>query len=137
MLYRGVVVGVALMIMSFQPALTAADIVGSAAEQATQNVAVRNVTSQHGVVSGEIVNYSPRTLRDVELLVRHVWHWKNEFRPADDNPGMASYYTVAEEIPPGGSVPFTYMQLSPLPSRADGQFETMVSVAGFTEVIPQ
>ena len=124
------------MIMWFQPALTAADIVGSA-EQATQSVAVRNVTSQHGVVSGEIVNYSPRTLRDVELLVRHVWHWKNEFRPGNDNPGVASYYAVVEEIPPGGSVPFTYTQLSPLPSRADGQFETMVSVAGLTEVIPR
>ena len=136
MLYRGVVVGVALMIMSIQPAVTAADIVGSA-EQATQSVAVRNVTAQNGVVSGEIVNHSPRTLHDVELLVRHVWHWKNEFRPGDDNPGMASYYTMAEEIPPGGSVPFTYRQLSPLESRADGQFETMVSVAGFTEVIPQ
>jgi len=137
MLYQGVVVGVALMIMLFQPALTAADIVGSAAEQAAQSVAVRNVTSQHGVVSGEIVNYSPRTLHDVELLVRHVWHWKDEFRPGNDNPGTASYYTVVEEIPPGGSVPFTYRQLSPLASRADGQFETMVSVAGFTEVIPQ
>lgn len=134
MLYRGVVVGIALMIMSFQPALAAADIVGSA-EQATQSVAVRNVTSQHGVVSGEIVNYSPRTLRDVELLVRHVWHWKNEFRPGNDNPGTASYYTVVEEIPPGGSVPFTYRQLSPVATRADGQLETIVSVAGFTEVI--
>jgi hypothetical protein len=136
MLYRGVVVGVALMIISIQPALTAADIVGSV-EQATQSVAVRNVTSENGVVSGEIVNHSPRTLHDVELLVRHVWHWKNEFRPGDDNPGMASYYPVVKEISPGGSVPFTYRLLSPLPSRADGQFETMVSVAGFTEVIPQ
>jgi hypothetical protein len=136
MLYRGVVVGVALMIMSIQPALTVADIVGSA-EQAIQTVAVRDVISQNGEVSGEIVNYSPRTLRDVELLVRHVWHWKNEFRPADDNPGMASYYTVVKEIPAGESMPFNYAQLSPLPSRADGQFETMVSVAGFTEVIPQ
>jgi hypothetical protein len=136
MLYRGIVVGIALLIMSSQPALTAADTVGSAGE-ATQSVAVRNVTSQNGVVSGEIVNHSPRTLRDVELLVRHVWHWKNEFRPGDDNPGMASYYTVVEEIPPGGSVPFTYRQLSPLPSRGNGSFETMVSVAGFTEVIPQ
>ena len=136
MLYRGVVVGVALMIMSIQPALTAADIVGSA-EQVIQTVAVRDVISQNGEVSGEIVNYSPRTLRDVELLVRHVWHWKNEFRPADDNPGMASYYTVVKEIPAGKSMPFNYTQLSPLPSRADGQFETMVSVAGFTEVIPQ
>src|SRR3990170_8148154 len=136
MLYRGVVVGVALMIMSIQPALTAAEIVGSA-EQVIQTVAVRNVISQNGEVSGEIVNYSPRTLRDVELLVRHVWHWKNEFRPGNDNPGVASYYAVVEEIPPGGSVPFTYRQLSPLESRADGQFETMVSVAGFTEVIPQ
>ncbi len=136
MLYRGVVIGVALMMMSIQPALTAADIVGSA-EQVTQTVAVRNVTSQDGVVSGEIVNHTSKLLRDVELLVRHVWHWKNEFRPGSDNPGMASYYTVVKEIPPGGSVPFTYTQLSPQPSRADGQFETMVSVAGLTEVIPQ
>jgi hypothetical protein len=136
MQYRSVFVGVALMIMSFQPALTAADIVGSA-EPATQSVAVRNVTFQHGVISGEIVNYSPRTLHDVDLLVRHVWHWKNEFRPGNDNPGTASYYTVVKEIPPGGAVSFTYGQLSPLPSRADGQFETIVSVAGFTEVIPQ
>jgi hypothetical protein len=136
MLYRGVVVGVALMIMSIQPALTAADIVGSA-EPVTQSVAVRNVMSQNGVVSGEIVNDSPRTLHDVELLVRHVWHWKNEFRPGDDNPGMASYFPAVKEILPGGSAPFTYTYLSPLPSRADGQFETMVSVAGFTEVIPQ
>jgi len=136
MLYRGIVVGIALLFMSSQPAPTAADTVGSAGDP-IQGVAVRNVISQNGEVSGEIVNYSPRTLRDVELLVRHVWHWKNEFRPGNDNPGMASYYTMAEEIPPGGSVPFTYMQLSPLPSRADGQFETMVSVAGFTEVIPQ
>ncbi len=136
MLYRGVVVGVALMIMSIEPALTAADIVGSA-EQVIQTVAVRNVTSQDGVVSGEIVNHTSKLLRDVELLVRHVWHWKNEFRPGSDNPGMASYYTVVKEIPPGGSVPFTYTQLSPQPSRADGQFETMVSVAGLTEVIPQ
>jgi len=135
MLYR-VVVGIALMIMSTLPAITAADMIGSA-EQVTQTVAVRNVASQNGVVSGEIVNHSSQTLRDVEVLIRHVWHWKNEFRPGNDNPGMASYYTVVEEIPPGGSVPFTYRQLSPLPSRADGQFETMVSVAGFTEVIPQ
>jgi hypothetical protein len=136
MQYRGVVVGIALMIMPFQPALTAADIVGSA-EEATRSVAVRNVTSQNGVVSGEIVNYSPRALHDVELLVRHVWHWKNEFRPGNDNPGTASYYTVVEEIPPGRSVPFTYRQLSPLASRVDGEFETIVSVVGFTEVIPR
>ena len=136
MLYRRIVVAIALLFMSSQPAPIAADTVGSAGDP-LRNVAVRNVIFQNGEVSGEIVNYSPRTLRDVELLVRHVWHWKNEFRPGNDNPGMASYHTVVEEIPPGGSVPFTSMQLSPLPSRADGQFETLVSVAGFTEVIPQ
>lgn len=96
---------------------------------------VQSVTVKDGVVSGEVLNKSSRLLRDVQLLIRYVWLWKDEMRPGKDDPGMAVYYTLEKEIPPGGKAPFTYRPASALPSRPDGYFEVSVSVAGFTEII--
>ena len=61
----------------------------------------------------------------------------NEFRPGENNPGIAVFYKVGREIPPGGSVPFTYGQPSPPSTTPDaaGQFETVVSVAGFEQIM--
>ena len=103
-------------------------------ERTTEVVAVRNLSVKDGVVSGDLANQSPRPVRDVELLIRYVWHWKNEFRPGKESPGMAVYHTVEGEIPPGESRRFVYTPPSPLPSRLDGTFETIVAVAGFSEV---
>ena len=114
------------------PALSATLLSG---DQAAQVVTIRNLTI--GVVSGELINKSARPLRDVQLLIRYVWLWNNEFHPGQDELGEAIYYTVEGEIPPGGSKPFTYRPASPLPSRTDGHFEVTVSVAGFTEILPQ
>lgn len=105
------------------------------ADKATQVVVLRNVTVKNGAVSGEVVNQSSRPLRDVQLLIRYSWRWKNEFKPGSDDPGISVDYTVEKEIPPGGTIPFTYKPASILPSRADGYFETTVSVSAFTEVI--
>jgi hypothetical protein len=118
------------------PAFSIAEIVMSP-EQALQSIRLLNVTVQNEIVSGEIVNTSPWPLRDVELLVQHRWHWMNEFRPGEDNPGIAVFHKVEREIPPGGSVPFTYRQPSPLPTPTGGQFETVVSVAGFEQIMRQ
>lgn len=104
------------------------------AEKAAEVVVARNVTVKDGEVTGELVNKSSHPVRDVQLLIRHTWHWKNEFRPGKDELGMAVYYTEEKEISPGGSVPFNYKPASSLPSRPDGSFETTVSVAGFAEV---
>lgn len=107
-------------------------------EQASsQAVSIRNLSVKDGVVSGELVNNSSRTLRDVQLLIRSIWLWNNEMHPGADSPGDAVYYTVEGDIPPGGNKPFTYRPASPLPSRADGHFEVVVSIAGFAEIIPQ
>lgn len=107
-------------------------------EQASsQAVSIRNLSVKDGVVSGELVNNSSRTLRDVQLLIRSTWLWNNEMHPGADSPGDAVYYTVEGDIPPGGNKPFTYRPASPLPSRADGHFEVVVSIAGFAEIIPQ
>ena len=137
MLNRSLIVGCALMAVSMVPAFSVAEIVMSP-EQALQSIRLINVTVQNEIVSGEIVNTSPWPLRDVELLVQHRWHWMNEFRPGENNPGMAVFYKVEREIPPGGSVHFTYRQPSLLSTPdAAGQFETVVSVAGFEQIVRQ
>lgn len=137
MLNRSLIVGCALMAVSTIAAFSFAETVMSP-EQALQRIRLLNVTVQNGIVSGEIVNTSPWPLRDVELLVQHRWHWINEFRPGENNPGTAVFYKVEREIPPGGSVPFKYGQpLPPSTPAGAGQFETLVSVAGFEQIMRQ
>lgn len=104
-------------------------------DKASQLVAVRNVTIKDGEVSGEVVNHSKHTLRDVQLQILYSWRWKDEFHPGQDDPGRAVYPVLEKEIPPGQSARFTYTPSPPLPSRKDGTFEVTVSVAGFSEVI--
>ena len=58
-------------------------------DQAAQVVTIRNLTV--GVVSGELVNRSARQLRDVQLLIRYVWLWNDEFHPGQDELGEAIY----------------------------------------------
>jgi len=106
-------------------------------EQATQVVSIRNLTVKDGAVSGELVNKSPRTIRDVQLLIRYTWLWTNEMRPGEESPGDAVYVTVEGDIPSSGSKPFTYRPASPLPARTDGRFDVSVAVAGYAEIIPQ
>lgn len=122
------------MKMWIQPGIARAATLLSAA-RAAQVLVVRNVTVKEGTVSGELVNQSSRPMRDVQLLIRYSWRWKNELQPGNDDFGTAAYHTVEKEAPPGRIVPFTYRPASPLASRPDGYFEITVSVAGFTEVI--
>jgi hypothetical protein len=41
-------------------------------------------------------------------------------------------HTLAREIPPNGSTPFTVQRTIALPTRSDGQFQTKVAVTGMT-----
>ena len=95
------VVGTLALLTRIESALADPDTVLS---EVSQTVAVRNVAVQDNVVLGEIVNVSSRRLRDVQLQIRRIWQWKNELRPGQNPPGSADYYTVNEEIPPGGTV---------------------------------
>ena len=106
------------------------------AKQSSESIEIRNLTFHDSVVSGEIVNRSRREVRSVELLIRYIWHWKNEFHPGSDELGTASYYTVERTLPIGAAIPFTYRQSATSTVRTDGQYETVVSVAGFTEIVP-
>ena len=103
-------------------------------ERLAQDVAIRDVRTSEGVVTGTVVNRSQTTVRDVRLTIRHKWLWNDEFHPGTDDPSRADIVTVPGPIPPGGQQDFTSRAASELPDRRDGHFETDVSVASVVEV---
>jgi hypothetical protein len=106
-------------------------------EEVGRVASLQNVAStEEGEVSGELVNHSKQTLREVRLQILYSWRWKNEHRPGPDDPGRATYYVLDKEIPPGQTVRFNYKPSPPLPAREDGQFDISVKVAGFAQVFP-
>jgi hypothetical protein len=106
-------------------------------EDAGRVASLRNVTSTpEGEVSGEIVNNSNQTVRDVQLQILYSWRWKNETRPGKDDPGTVSYHSLNQEIPPGKTTRFIYKPSPPLPARTDGQFDVTVKIVGFAEIFP-
>lgn len=106
-------------------------------EEIGRVVTIDKLAVQNGTVSGEVRNVSANTLRDVQLFIRYTWLWDDEFHPGNDDPGTSSIYTLQKEIPPGGRLPFTFLPSPPLPKAPAGRFVASVSVAGFTEIIPQ
>ena len=108
-------------------------------QQAGSVLGIEKVAVQpDGTVTGEIRNNSKNTVRDVQLFIRNTFLWKNEFHPGKESPSAAFYPTISGEIAPGGSLPFKFTPSPPLPKRRDGRFERpSISIAGFTQVIPQ
>jgi hypothetical protein len=104
-------------------------------EQVTKPVVIRDISVTGDTVSGAVVNNSGNLVREVELLIRHSWLWRDEFHPGQGDPGQAVYYTLPDEIPPGGSAQFSYRPERPLPQRTDGRFMTTVDVVGFSQII--
>src|ERR671925_2151 len=100
-------------------------------------VLIEKLSVQDGAVSGEVHNVSSRTVRDVQLFIRHTWLWNNEYHPGKVDPGSSNFQTLQQEIPPGGTARFDFTPSPPLAKPAGGHFVTTVSIAGFTEVIPQ
>ncbi len=103
------------------------------AADAAPEVEVMDVRSESGEVSGVVINRSPEPVRNVRLLIDHVWYWNKERHPGDFSPGRSEFYTVQGTIPPGGSLPFRVESPS-LPQQADGHFETVAHVTEFTQI---
>jgi len=135
MLSRGWLIGAALSVAVCGVWRVApADDTVMPPEGLSKKVLIRDTTiGDDGAVSGTLVNTSGHRLKEVRLLVRHDWLWRDEFHPGTDSPGTAGYYVVPQEIPPGGSVSFSYRPDPPLPRRSDGTFQTTVEVAGLLE----
>jgi len=87
-----------------------------------------------GSVRGTLVSQSSNVIRDVKLLVNHVWHWKDEKHPGDDSPGRSTYYHITGDVPALGTLPFSYTPSPPLLQRDDGTFVTTVDISTYTEV---
>jgi hypothetical protein len=102
-------------------------------DELARQAAVRDVKIDDGTVSGTAVNTSSVPLRDVKLLVRYGWLWKNERRPGANSPGRIAWVTLPGELRPGESQPFTAPAESP-PRRSDGRFVPSVEVAGVVDV---
>jgi hypothetical protein len=103
-------------------------------QQAAKVAVATDVHTHDGVVTGKIVNESNDTIRSVKLMVDHAWMWKDEWKPGNNDPSRTDFYVVHKEIPPRGSATFEYKTSPPLPHRNDGHFETLVKVAGFTQI---
>jgi hypothetical protein len=102
--------------------------------RAAEPITLQNVELEGDVISGEVVNHAKHAVRDVNVLIRHAFVWRNEFRPGNDDPSRAEYYTVAGEISAGSSKHFSIHLAEPLPTRRDGSFVTRAQVAGYTDV---
>jgi len=124
------------LLMTLSPHLAGAQTVGSK-EEVQRILVIEKLSVREGAVAGEVYNRSRHSLRDVQLFVRYTWLWDDEMKPGKTDPGTSAYYTLQKEIPAGGRLPFTYTPSPPLPKVAGGRFETSVSVAGFSEIIPQ
>ncbi len=99
-------------------------------------VVLDKISVQNGAVSGTVHNKSSHIIRDLQLFIRYSWLWDNEFKPGKDDPGTSTFYKLPQEIPPQGTISFTFTPATPLPKVSGGRFQTSVSIAGFTEVIP-
>ncbi len=106
-------------------------------EEIGRILSIEKLIVADGAVSGEVLNHSANTVRDVQLFIRYTWLWDNETKPGKDDPGTSAYYTLAREIPPGGRLPFNFKPSTPLTKSSNGHFETTVAIAGFAEIISQ
>jgi len=106
-------------------------------EEVSHILVLENVTVKNGMVTGTVHNKSSHTVRDVDIFIRYTWLWDNEYHPGKVDPGTSAIHSLKEEIPPGRTARFTFTPSPPLPKVTGGKFEISVSVAGFTEIIPQ
>jgi hypothetical protein len=106
-------------------------------EDTTRVLGVEKLVVKDEMISGEVVNRSTHLVRDVQLFIRYTWLWNDETKPGKQDPGSSTYYTLQKEIMPGGRLPFTFQPSPPLAKLGGGRYETSVSIAGYTEVIPQ
>jgi len=104
-------------------------------DEASSQLQIENLqTSSDGTASGTLHNTTQMVIKDVKLLVKHTWAWKDERHPGDVSPGTSAFFTVPGPIPAGGSAPFSYKPNPALPDRTDGHFTTTVGIQEFSQV---
>jgi hypothetical protein len=131
-LARGAVIAALVFLLCVDSA-TAQRLLGP---EEAKSVAIKDLKADASEVSGVIVNNTPHTIREIEVLIQYHWLWANEFKPGLDSPGRVASLKLDKDLLPGESTTFRYVPNPPLPNRQDGRFDPEVVVAGFTIVIP-
>jgi hypothetical protein len=99
-------------------------------------VVAKVIESTPNIVSFQLTNQSTHPVRDVEVLVAHVFRWENEFAPGQENPSRAATYEVPVSLSPHETTRVTYALAPPLALREDGHFDVEVEVLRWTAVLP-
>ena len=132
----GVATTVLALALASVPSVAQSQIVRSG-EESARILAIEKLAVQESMVSGEVRNKSNHPVRDVQLFIRYTWLWDDERNPGRNDPGTSTYYTLKETIQPKSTINFVYKPSPALPKSSGGRFDTSVTIAGFTEIIPQ
>ena len=125
-------------IVSISPALDSASAVTVLnSQEAVKALSVEKLDITPTKISGVIVNKTPHTIKDVQLMIQYHWLWTDERHPGQDSPGTMVIIRLNEQLEPGESHSFSYTPHFALPSRKDGSFMPEVDIAGFTTVVQQ
>lgn len=49
-------------------------------------------------ITGVIVNKTPHTIRDVQLMIQYHWLWRNERNPGEDAPGRTVMFQLNKQL---------------------------------------
>ena len=104
----------------------------AAQEQVAQIAHLTDVRADDDTVRGRVVNRTGDTLRDVRLRVSDVFLRRHESKLDADDPSSSYEFTLPGPIPPKASMSFDIPRVDPLPRRADGRFDTEVTVVSVT-----
>ena len=125
-------------IVSISPALDSATAVTVlTSQQAVKALSFEKLDVTPAKISGVIVNKTPHTIKDVQLMIQYHWLWTDERHPGQNSPGTTVIIPLNEQFEPGESHSFSYTPQVALPSRKDGAFMPEVDIAGFTTVVRQ
>jgi hypothetical protein len=122
------------ILLSLMSTATADNVITQ--DVAAHKVEVRNVSVKGNITSGEVINKSQHAISNIEVLIQYHWLWKNEFKPDDESRGKAIFVALDKELRPGESATFAVPVDMPAASRDDGYYMTVLTLAGFTEVLP-
>lgn len=126
---------IALVILSLPPEGQSQQVRSD--EEVARVLAIEQLAVKDGVVRGLVRNKSDHAVREVQLFIRYTWLWADERHPGKTDPGTSTYHTLKETIEPRSTLSFTYKPSPPLPKIPGGHFDTSVTIAGFSEIIPQ
>lgn len=106
-------------------------------EQVSEVLSLEKLRVERSEISGVVTNRTPHTIRDVQLMVKYHWLWRDERDPGQNPPGTMVMVDLKQPLAPGESRSFSYTPDFSLPSRDDGYFMPEVNVAAFTTVVEQ